>query len=79
MATRRVYLTYNENSIKEPLIYLMGHKFNVVTNIRGATISKDIGLVALEIEGDDSEIDASLEWMAAEGVKVEPIEKNVIE
>lgn len=79
MATRRVYLTYNDNSIKEPLIYLMGHKFDVVTNIRGATISKDIGLVALELEGEDEAIDASLDWIAAEGVKVEPIEKNIIE
>lgn len=79
MASRRVYLTYNEKSITEPLIYQLGHKFDVVTNIRGATISKDIGLVALELEGDDAEIDASLDWMASEGVKVEPIEKNVIE
>ena len=79
MARRRVYLTYNEKSITEPLIYQLGHKFNVVTNIRGATISKDIGLVALELEGDDTEIDASLDWIASEGVKVEPIEKNVIE
>ena len=79
MARRRVYLTYNEKSITEPLIYQLGHKFDVVTNIRGATISKDIGLVALEVEGDDAEIDASLDWMASEGVKVEPIEKNVIE
>ncbi len=79
MASRRVYLTYNEKSITEPLIYQLGHKFDVVTNIRGATISKDIGLVALELDGDDAEIDASLDWMASEGVKVEPIEKNVIE
>lgn len=79
MASRRVYLTYNDKTLTEPLIYQMGHKFDVVTNIRGATISKDMGLVALEVEGDEDEISASLSWLESEGVKVEPIEKNVIE
>lgn len=79
MATRRVYLTYSESTIKEPLIYQLGHKFKVVTNIRGASISKDVGLVALELKGDDEEIEGALAWIASEGVKVEPIEKNVIE
>ena len=79
MATRRVYLTYTESTIKEPLIYLLGQKYKVVTNIRGATISKTIGLVALEVEGEEAEIDSALEWIVSKGVKVEPIEKNVIE
>ena len=79
MATRRVYLTYTESTIKEPLIYLLGQKYKVVTNIRGATISKDVGLVALELKGDDEEIEGALTWIASEGVKVEPIEKDVIE
>ena len=79
MASRRVYLTYSDKTLTEPLIYQMGHKFAVVTNIRGATISKDIGLVALEVEGDEGEISASLAWLESSGVKVEPIEKNVIE
>ncbi|MCH7959784.1 MAG: NIL domain-containing protein [Candidatus Hydrogenedentes bacterium] len=79
MASRRVYLTFSEESIKEPLIYQLGHSFKVVTNIRGATISKTIGLVALEVEGEEGEIDSALEWIVSKGVKVEPIEKNVIE
>ena len=73
---RRVYLTYNDKNIKDPLIYEMGHKFRVITNIRGATIQKDLGLVTLGLEGDESEIDRALEWIAAKGVKVEPIEKS---
>lgn len=79
MASRRVYLTYSDKTLTEPLIYHMGHKFAVVTNIRGATISKDIGLVALEVEGAEDQISASLAWLESSGVKVEPIEKNVIE
>ncbi len=74
MARRRVYLTYLGDVMKEPVIYEMGHKFKVVTNIRGATIKEDIGLVTLEVTGDDTELDRALAWIQSKGVKVEPIE-----
>lgn len=74
MASRRVYLTYLGEVMKEPLIYELGQKFDLVTNIRGATIKDDIGLVTLEIAGDDEEIDRGLAWIETQGVKVEPIE-----
>ena len=60
--------------MKEPVIYELGHKFKLVTNIRGATIKEDIGLVTLEITGDENEIDAGIDWLQSMGVKVEPIE-----
>lgn len=74
MARRRVYITYLGDVMKEPLIYELGHKFKIVTNVRGATIKNDIGLVTLELTGDDAEIDRGLAWIVSKGVKVEPIE-----
>lgn len=79
MAVHRFYLTYSEDKIKDPIIYTVGHKFSVVTNIRGASISDKIGIVALELDGDEEEIRKAVRWIAEQGVKVEPIEKNVIE
>ncbi|RMF25396.1 MAG: FeS-binding protein [Deltaproteobacteria bacterium] len=79
MALHRFYLTYSEEQIKQPIIYHVGHKFRVVTNIRGASVSDHIGIVALELEGDEDEIERAVKWIAEQGVKVEPIEKNVIE
>jgi len=79
MASQRFYLTYSQEQVKEPIIYWVGHKFRVVTNIRGASVSDHIGIVALELDGEQSEIDKAVRWIAAQGVKVEPIEKNVIE
>lgn len=76
MATRRVYLTYSEENVEDPLIYEMGHKFDVVTNVRIASISRDLGLVALQLEGDEEEIEKALAWVEGKGVKVEPIEKS---
>ena len=75
----KVYLTYPPKLLKEPVIYRIGQKFRVVTNLRGANISAEVGLVALEIDGDESEVAAAIHWLREIGVQVEPIEKNVIE
>lgn len=75
----KVYLTYPPELIKEPIIYELGHKFAVRTNIRGANVSDKMGLVALELDGTREEVDRSIAWLRARGITVEPIEKNVIE
>lgn len=76
---KRVYLTYPKEQIKEPLLYLVGKQFKVVTNIRQATVSDTIGLVALELDGESGEIDKAIKFFIDKGVKVEPIELDIIE
>ncbi len=75
----KLYLTYPPALVKEPIIYLLGKKFDVITNIRGANVSDEMGLLALEVEGAPEEIDRAVVWLRAQGITVEPIEKNVIE
>jgi len=76
---KKFYLTFPQRLIKQPIIYRVGHKFRVVTNIRGASVSEEMGLVALELEGEDREIEKANRYLKKLGVKVEPIEKDVIE
>ncbi len=75
----RVYLTFTEKLIQEPVVYELGHKFKVVTNIRSAGVNSGVGLVALEIDGDKAEIDKAIKYMKDLGVKVKPIEQDVVE
>lgn len=77
--TRKVYLTFPKDLIKEPVIYQIGHKFQIVTNIRTASVTEEIGLVALEIEGEEEEYLKAVNYLKEVGVTVEPIEKDVIE
>lgn len=76
---KRVYLTYPKEQVKEPLLYHVGRNFNVVTNIRQASVSDKIGLVALELEGAPEEIEKAIQYLVEKGVKVEPIELDIIE
>jgi ABC-type methionine transport system ATPase subunit len=77
--SERVYLTFPRDLIKEPVLSLLSKQFDVIFNIRGSTVTSDMGLVALEINGEDSEVARAIASLKSQGVAVEPIEKNVIE
>jgi len=74
----RVYLTFSEDNVREPIIWKLGHKFDVVTNIRTAEVKESMGLVGLEIKGETETVEAAVKWLEAQGVHVEPIEQSVV-
>ncbi len=76
---RRLWLMFPPKLIKEPLIWKLGQKFKVVTNIRQASITDEIGIVCLELDGKREEVKAAIAWMEKQGVNVEPVEISVIE
>jgi ABC-type methionine transport system ATPase subunit len=76
---RRLWLMYPPKLIKEPLIWQLSQKFPVVTNIRQASVTDEIGIVSLELDGRRADIKAAIKWLAKIGVSVEPVEINVIE
>jgi len=78
MARRRVRLFFSSNLITEPIVYLMGKQFEVVTNIRGGEIVADSGWLYIEVSGEDDEIDRALEWAIEQGVRVDPVEGDII-
>lgn len=79
MVKKRVRFTYEGEHVKEPIIYWLGHRFQVITNIRMADVEEDFGWVVLELEGDDDEISRGLEWVAQQGVRVDPVPGDVVE
>ena len=76
---QRLWLMYPPRLIKKPFIWEVGHKFKVSTNIRQATVTDEIGIVCLELNGKREEVKAAIKWLEKNGVNVEPVEINVIE
>ncbi|MCK5307878.1 MAG: NIL domain-containing protein, partial [Zetaproteobacteria bacterium] len=74
----RVYLTFDESTVRDPIIWKLAKEFDVITNIRTAEVKDHMGLVGLEIEGDVDVVEASVKWLQSQGVHVEPIEQNII-
>mgnify|MGYP003323670539 FL=1 len=71
--------TFEETLVKEPVIYELGHKFKIVTNIRRAEVGETLGWVVLELDGEESEIQSGLEWVSSTGVRVDPLGGDVID
>jgi ABC-type methionine transport system ATPase subunit len=77
--TQRFWLTFDGESSCRPLICEMSKKFDVIFNIRNASVTPTIGIIALELEGDREEIKKAVAWLEANDVQVEPVEINTIE
>jgi len=79
MAKHRSKFTFPQDLITVPIIYELGKQFNIVTNIRRADVTEDRGWVILELEGDMAEIERGLEWVRTQGVRVDPVQGDIVE
>ena len=74
MAHRKYFCTFPQHLIAEPLIsHTLSAKFDVIPNIRAASITDTLALVAVEIEGEDAAVDESIAYLRERGVKVEEL------
>jgi L-aspartate semialdehyde sulfurtransferase ferredoxin len=75
----RLWLMYPPKLIKTPVIWELSHRFPLITNVRQASVTDEIGIVCLELEGERAQIKAAIQWLEKQGIRVEPVEINVIE
>jgi ABC-type methionine transport system ATPase subunit len=74
MSTRKFFCTFPQNLISEPIVsHVLGERFGVVPNIRAASITDTMAIVAVEIEGEGECIEESVAYLRERGVKVEEI------
>lgn len=77
--TTRLWLMVPSKLITRPILWELGKKFEVVTNLRQASVTDEIGIVSASLEGEREEIKKAIAWLEELGVKVEPVEINTIE
>ena len=70
---------YPPKLITRPVIWELGRKFPVVTNVRQASVTDEIGIVCLELSGPRPAVKGAIRWLEELGIKVEPVEIGVIE
>ncbi len=79
MAKQRMKFTFEQQLIKEPLIWRLAKDFDVVTNIRRADVTEDRGWVVLELDGEFEEIERGVAWLQEQGVRVDPVPGDIVE
>ena len=75
----RLWLMYPPKHITSPVICELVTRFELVINIRQAEVRDEIGIVCLELEGARADLKKATNWLERKGIKVEPVEINVIE
>lgn len=75
----RVKLTFPQNLIKEPIIFTMAKKYDIIPNIRRARVTETVGEMVLELEGAEESINSGIESLRQHGVDVELVEGDILE
>ncbi len=78
MARARIKFTYPTAKIQQPIIHTISKNYDLISNIRRAEVTEKVGWVVLELEGDQSKIDAALTWVKDQGVRVDPVEGDIV-
>lgn len=71
MARRRVMFTFQPKVSSEPIIYNLGQRFHLVTNIHRANAAEDRGWIEVELEGEEKNIEAGIGWAISKGIRVD--------
>ena len=79
MEKQRLWLMFPAKLITRPVLWELSKAFPVVTNIRQCSVTDEIGIVSLSLEGEREHIKKAIVWLEEQGVKVEPVEINTIE
>lgn len=74
----RYHLTFPHDKIPDPLVCEIAKKFDVVFSIRRANVTHEAGWIDLQLEGSDEEIARAVRYIEERGVRVDPVEGDII-
>ena len=67
---KTIRFEFNQEIVQTPLLYQLNREFDVVINIRGASITEEGGFMALELEGEDAEVERVVGYLQERGIEV---------
>jgi ABC-type methionine transport system ATPase subunit len=75
----RLFVSFPEQLVDRPLIYEVIREFDVVPNIRRANVEDHSGWIILELNGEQSKVDAAVTYLEDLGCTVNRMEGDVLE
>ena len=78
MASKKIVINFPKELIDKPIVYRLIKDFDLEFNIAKASITPDAeGLMVLELKGDGKRIDEGIKYLKDQGVKVQPLSKDI--
>ena len=79
MTTRKIVLTFPENTVTKPITYKLVKEFDLEFNILRAEVTPNIeGKMLIEIKGDSTQIEKGIKYLIQENVSVQEAAKDII-
>ena len=75
----KLFVSFPEERVSQPVIYELVKRFDVVPNIRRANVEQHSGWVILELNGEQDALDGSIAYLEEVGCTVNTMEGDVIE
>jgi ABC-type methionine transport system ATPase subunit len=75
----RLHLTFPRERIAEPVMCEIARQFDVVYSIRRANVEPEAGWMDLEFTGEEAEIERVVEYLQSRGLRVDPLEGDIVE
>ncbi|MHB1924933.1 MAG: NIL domain-containing protein [Acidimicrobiales bacterium] len=73
MTNVRVKLTFPEHLVKQPIIARLVREFDVMPNIRRASVEEHVGWIVCELGGDSAAVEKAVAWLNDLGVGVDAL------
>ena len=73
LTKKRVTLVYPVDQIKEPAVFTMAKKYDIMPNIRKARVTETVGEMMLELEGTEQNLEDGIKYLESRGIKVESV------
>ncbi len=65
-----IHFEFTQTQVKEPLLYQLTRQFDILSNIRAASVTDEGGYVVLEVEGTEEVIESALDYLRKQGIEV---------
>ena len=73
MSAARVRLTFHADLVRAPVIARLARTFDVLPNIRRASVEETVGWIVCELDGPADQVEAAIAWLVEQGVEVDPL------
>lgn len=79
MAKKALHLFFEQKLIKEPIMFEIAREYDLLLNIRRASITEEVGEATIELEGDEDALLEAEKAFKARGVKVKSVLGDIVE
>jgi ABC-type methionine transport system ATPase subunit len=77
MKTQRLELVFPEKLIQKPIIYQLVKDYDVIPNIRRASVDETFGQIFMEMSGEEENLESAFNYLKEIGVEIEFLDSFV--